>query len=182
MEDHTHGNFPEDRTTDGMKLAGIGVSLNFLRTSAQHYLALPRRISPESASSVHEMRYQQLRVELKEITDQLSGEKEISPAETRNQIVQTLTMISILLRQHQINKHGHCKFCSRPRWKWKFWSRRAPCTVYRTASFVMRQELNEAWWQLFDSVGKECNLIEVREWLTRRALDSTCAVCGQDID
>jgi hypothetical protein len=162
-----------------MKPAGIGLRLNFLRTSAQHYLDLPRRISPEQVSSVHETRYRQLQAELKEFTDQLSGTKEISPAKTKNQIIQTLTVVNLLLRQHQINKRGQCKFCSRPRWRWMFWSRRPPCTVYRTASFVMRQEPDETWRQLFDSIGKEYNLVQVRRWLHERTLDSTCALCGE---
>lgn len=164
-----------------MKLAGIDLSLNFLRTSAQHYLSLPRRISPEHVSSVYETRYRQLQAELKELADQLSGAKAVSPAKTGNQIVQALAVVAILLRQHKINKRGQCKFCARPRWKWRFWSRRPPCTVYRTASFVMNQELDEVWRQLFDSMGKECNLVQVRRWLNERTLDSTCALCGEHI-
>lgn len=162
-----------------MKQVGIDLSLNFLRTSAQQYLTLPRRISSEQVRSVHETRYRQLQAELKEFTDQLSGAKAVSPAKTRNQIVQALAVVAILLRQHQINKRGQCKFCARPRWRWRFWSRRPSCTVYRTASFVMNQELEEAWRQLFDSMGKECNLVQVRRWLNERTLDSTCALCGE---
>ena len=42
--------------------------------------------------------------------------------------------------------------------------------------------MDEVWWRLFASVGKEWSLVEVREWLKGRALDGkTCAVCGETV-
>lgn len=157
------------------------MNLNFLRTSAHQCIGLPYRVSPEPVSSVHQVRHRQLREELKELADQLSGEKVVSPVQTGNQIVQALALAAILLRQHQVNDRGQCKFCTWPRWKWKFWSRRPLCTVYRTAGFVMSQELDEVWWQLLDSLGKECDLVEIRGWIKEKKLDSSCTVCGQHI-
>jgi hypothetical protein len=161
-----------------MKLVRSGVGMNLLRTSARYCSAFARRKSSERARSLQETRYRRFREELKEFVDRLSAKEAVVPAVTRGQIVQVLAVIAILLHQHHVNKRGRCKFCVRSGWKWKFWSRRPLCTVYRTASFVMSRELDEVWWQLFDSVGKEWNLVEVREWMKSRALDTTCVVCG----
>lgn len=158
------------------------MNLNFLRTSTQHCNGLPYRVSPEPVNSVHQVRHRQLQEEFKELADQLSGEKEVSPAKIENQIVQALALAAILLRQHHVNNRGQCKFCTWPRWKWKFWSRRPLCTVYRTASFVMSQELDEVWQQLLDSLGKECDLIETRRWLKEKTFDLSCTLCGQHIE
>lgn len=43
----------------------------------------------------------------------------------------------------------------------------------------MGQGLDEVWCRLFESLGKEWSLADVREWLKVRALDTTCAVCGE---
>lgn len=135
--------------------------------------------SSEPVSSVQETWHRLFREELAELADRLSGKKSISPALTEDQIVKLLAVVAILLRQHQINKRGHCKSCGWTRWKWRPWSRRPPCTVYRAVSFVIGQGMDEVWWRLFDSVGKEWSLVEVREWLQGRAPDTACAVCGK---
>lgn len=119
-------------------------------------------------SGAQEKCYLLLRDELEEVTDRLSGKKVVPPAVTEDQIVHLLAVVAILLRQHQVNKWGQCQFCGSSRWKWRFWSRRPSCTVYRTASFVMGQGLDKVWWRLFESLGKECSLVEVQEWLKDR--------------
>ena len=43
----------------------------------------------------------------------------------------------------------------------------------------MGQGLDEVWWRLFESVGKEWSLVEVREWLKGRAPGAACVVCGE---
>lgn len=129
--------------------------------------------------SVQETWYRLFREQLEELADRLSDKKAVSPAVTEDHIVQLLAVAAILLRQHRVNKRGQCKFCGWARWKWRPWNRRPPCTVYRTASFVMGQELDKVWWRLFESLGKEWSLVEVREWLKDRALDTACVVCGE---
>jgi hypothetical protein len=136
------------------------------------------RESPEPVSSVQETWYRLFREELEEFADQLSGKKELSPAVTEDKIVQLLALTAILLRQHHVNKRGQCQFCGWAKWKWRPWNWRPSCTVYRTASFVMSQGLDEVWWRLFESLGKEWSLVEVREWLNVRSLKTVCAVCG----
>lgn len=137
------------------------------------------RESPEPVRSAPEVWYRLFREQLGELTDRLSGKKSVSPAVTEDQIVQLLAVVAILLRQHHVNKRGQCQFCRSSRWKWRPWRRRPSCAVYRAASFVMGQGLDEVWWRLFESLGKELSLAEVREWLQGRALNTTCAVCGE---
>ncbi len=137
------------------------------------------RESSEPVSSVQETWHRLFREELEKLVGGLSEKKSVSPAVTEDQIVRLLAMVAILLRQHQVNKRGNCQSCGWMRWKWRPWNRRPPCTVYRTVSFVMGQGSDEVWWRLFESVGKEWSLVEVREWLKAKALDTTCAVCGE---
>lgn len=137
------------------------------------------RESPQPVRSAPEAWYRLFREQLEELTDRLSGKKSVSPAVTEEQIVQLLAVVAILLRRHHVNRRGQCQFCRSSRWKWRPWSRRPPCTVYRTVSFVTGQGLDEVWWRLFESLGKERSLTEVREWLQGRVLDTTCAVCGE---
>ena len=132
---------------------------------------------PKPVTSMHEIQYWRFREELNELADRLSAKEVVSPAVTRDQIVRVLAVVAILLGQHHVNKRGQCKLCW-PRWKWKFWRRRPSCTVFRTVRFAMEQNLDEVWWQLLESMGKESNLTDVREWIKDRALDKTCAVCG----
>lgn len=130
------------------------------------------RESPRPKSSAQKTWYQLFREELEELTNRLSGKKTASPAVTEDQIVQLLAVTAILLRQHRVNARGQCQFCRWAGWKWRPWNRRPLCTVYRTASFVMSHGLDEVWWRLFESLGTEWSLVEVREWLKDRALDT----------
>lgn len=130
-------------------------------------------------SSVRKSGYWLFREELKELADRLSGKKVISPTVTEDQVVQLLAVVAILLGQHHVNKRGQCKSCRSSRWKWRFWNRRSPCSVYRTVSFVMGQGRDEVWWRLFESLGKRWSLVEVREWLKSRAPDTAWVVYGE---
>lgn len=88
---------------------------------------------------------------------------------TEEQIVRLLTGVLGLLRQHQVNKQGQCRFCGWTRWRWRWWRRRPQCTVYRAFDFAMGQPPDIVWWQLVKSMGRTSTLDEVREWLTQRA-------------
>ena len=136
------------------------------------------RKSPEPVSSGPETWHRLFREELEKLADQLGGKKAELPAITEDNIVRLLAVAVILLRQHHVNKRGRCQFCGWARWKWRPWNRRPPCTVYRTVSFAMGQGLDEVWWRLFESLGKELSLVAVREWLKGRAPATACVVCG----
>jgi hypothetical protein len=129
-------------------------------------------VSPKPVSSAQKTWYRLFQEELDELADRLSGKKSESPVATEDQIVQLLAVAAILLRQHHVNKRGQCQFCRWAGCRWRPWSRRPPCTVYRTVSFVMSQGSEEVWWRLFESLGKDWSLVEVREWLEDRALDT----------
>lgn len=111
-------------------------------------------------NSLWETRYRLLREQLAGLTDRLSTDSS-APAIA----VRLLAVSALLLRQHQVNKRGQCRFCGWSRWKWRFWRRRPQCTVYRTLVFALSRGLDEVWWQLLESVGYELTLVDVREWL-----------------
>ncbi|MGH3873474.1 MAG: hypothetical protein ACRDSR_18515 [Pseudonocardiaceae bacterium] len=147
------------------------MSLNNSSPGSIRYFFLQRwdkhRGSPEPESGVPEKWHRLFQEQLAELADRLSNKEALSPI-PEDQIVQLLAMVAILLRQHHVDKRGRCQSCGLARWKRRPWSRRPPCTVYRAASFVMGQGLDEVWWRLFESVGKEWSLAEVREWLEHR--------------
>ena len=79
-----------------------------------------------------------------------------------------LAGVLMLLRQHEINKRGQCRFCGWSRKKWQFWRRRPLCTVYRNLNFAMNRNSDEVWWQLFGNLGRQTRLDEVRKWMAER--------------
>lgn len=103
-----------------------------------------------------------------ELAEKLSGERPILPEILEDLVVQLLTPALTLLRQHTMNKRGQCKFCGWTRWKWRFWRRRRPCTVFQALDLAMRHGPAIAWWQLFASIGNEVSLADVRELLSKR--------------
>lgn len=74
----------------------------------------------------------------------------------------------LLLRQHQVNKRGQCRFCKWPQPGWPLWRRCPRCTVYRAFNFAIGQPLDVVWWQLYESTGPDMTLDEVRRWLEQR--------------
>jgi hypothetical protein len=66
----------------------------------------------------------------KQLADQL-GNKENIPSEVLEEQMFRLTVgVVMLLRRHQVNKRGQCKYCGWTRWKWRLWRRRPQCTVH----------------------------------------------------
>jgi hypothetical protein len=85
--------------------------------------------------------------QLEERADGLRSKQQVAPAVLEEQAMRLLAGVVMLLRQHQLNKRGQCRFCASSR-RWRFWQRRPQCAVYRTVDFVMRQSLDVVWRQL----------------------------------
>jgi hypothetical protein len=113
-------------------------------------------------STLWDTRYRLLREQLASLADRL-----VADTGAPTVAVRLLAACAMLLRQHQVNNRGQCKLCGWSRWRWRFWRRRPPCTVYRSLVFAMSHGLDEVWWQLLESVGYEMSLVDVREWLAQ---------------
>lgn len=100
----------------------------------------------------------------------LSGEEKVPSEVVEEQAVRLLTGVLMLLRQHEINKRGQCRFCGWSRKIWNFWRRRPRCTVYRNLNFVMNQGCDGVWWQLFENLGRRTSLDEMRKWVAEPEL------------
>jgi hypothetical protein len=90
-------------------------------------------------SNVWQTRYRLLLEQLEELADQLSGEEPITQPVLEDQTVRLLAGVLMLLRQHQLNGQGQCKYCG---WRWRLWHGHPLCTVYRSVDFAMRQPLD----------------------------------------
>jgi hypothetical protein len=104
--------------------------------------AQKRRATLGTVSNVWETRNRLLREELEQMMERLRSKESIESAEIREQTVQLLAGVVMLLRQHHVNKRGQCKYCGWTRWAWRFWRRRPQCTVYRSVYFAMKQPLH----------------------------------------
>ncbi len=120
-------------------------------------------------SSVWKTRYRLTLEWLEELVELLSGEEPLEQAVVEEQTVRLLMGAVRLLREHEVNKRGQCRFCGWTRRRWPFWRRRRRCTVYSTIGFAVEQNLDTVWWQLFEDAGRRSSLREVREWLEGRA-------------
>jgi hypothetical protein len=90
-------------------------------------------------SNVWQTRYRLLLEQLEALADELSSEEPITQPVLRDQTVRLLAGVVVLLRQHDINKRGQCKYCG---WRWRFWYTQPQCAVYRCVDFTMRQPLD----------------------------------------
>lgn len=100
-------------------------------------------------SSVWETRNRLLLEQLEKLTDQLRSEEPIGPAELKEQTVRLLAGVLMLLRQHEVNNRGQCRFCATSRW-WRFWNKRPQCTVHLNLDFAMRQRMDVVWQRLLN--------------------------------
>jgi hypothetical protein len=101
-------------------------------------------------SHVRETRYRLLLERLQELTDHFRRGEPIAPAVLKAQTVRLLVGVIVVLRQHQVNKRGRCKYCGRTRRTWRLWYRRPLCTVYLALDFAMSQPLDLVWQRLQD--------------------------------
>lgn len=111
-------------------------------------------------SNIQEAQYWLLRKQLEQWVAKLGNEEPIEQEAVKELAVRLLTMAVMLLQQHVVNKRGRCRFCR--------WMRRPRCSVCGTLNLVMRQGLDVVWWQLFEKVGRQTSLEQVREWVTER--------------
>lgn len=95
----------------------------------------------------------------------LSGEEPTEPTAVRELTVRLLTGVVTLLKQHEVNKRGQCKFCGWTKWYWRLWRPRRRCTVFQAADRAMHEGIEVVWWELFGSLGRQVELERVREWL-----------------
>jgi hypothetical protein len=100
--------------------------------------------------------------QLEELADGLRSKQQVAPAVREEQTVRLLGGVVMLLRQHQLNKRGQCRFCASAHC-WRFWQRRPQCTVYRSLDFVMRQSLDAVWWQLSEHPQSRPKLVDMQE-------------------
>lgn len=107
--------------------------------------------------------------ELEKLSEWLSNDAPRAPTALEEQTVRLLAMAVVLLRQHQVNEQGQCQFCG---WTWRFLGRRRRCTVYQALDLGMGQSLDVVWWRVFESMGREVSLTEVRAWMAGRAADA----------
>lgn len=119
-------------------------------------------------SGVQEIRHRLLFEQLKQWVEKLSGENPVEPEVVKELAVRLLAMAVMLLRQHEVNKRGRCRFCGWSTWRWSFWCRRPRCTVFRSVDLAIGQGLDVVWWQLLGNMGQEARLEEVREWIEQR--------------
>lgn len=108
-----------------------------------------RRTLSEAVSNVWQARRRLMLERLEELSEQLRSGQPIAPAALEEQAVRLLTGVLMLLRQHELNKRGQCRFCAASRW-WQFRHRRPQCTVYRTLGFALSQRLDIVWQQLLE--------------------------------
>ncbi|MGH3815818.1 MAG: hypothetical protein ACRDUV_25775 [Pseudonocardiaceae bacterium] len=120
-------------------------------------------------SSVWTTRYRLLLEWCEELAGRLSDEQPVAEAAVEEQAVRLLMGTVRLLRQHEVNKRGQCKFCGWTRWGMRFWRRRRQCTVYSVLVFAVEQGLDAVWWQLSVDRGQKVTLAQVREWVEERA-------------
>jgi hypothetical protein len=99
-------------------------------------------------SNVWQTRYRLLLEQLEALASQLSGEEPITQPVLQDQTVRLLAGVVMLLRQHQVNKRGQCKYCGWTRRTWRLLRRRPQCTVYLALDFAMNQSLDLVWQRL----------------------------------
>lgn len=97
-------------------------------------------------SNVWQARHRLMLERFEELADRFRNEQPIAPRALEEQTVRLLTGVVMLLRQHEVNKRGQCRFCAAS-CRWTFWRRRPQCTVYRSLDFAMRQSLDTVWWR-----------------------------------
>lgn len=98
----------------------------------------------------------------------LSGEEPVEPVVVEEQLARLLMSTVRLLKHHEVNGRGQCRFCGWTRWKRRIWHRRPRCTVFQAVDRATSEGLDVVWWELFAACGREVGLGEVREWVEGR--------------
>ncbi len=127
-------------------------------------------------SNIWETRSRLFIEELEKLVEWLSSDAPKTPAALEEQTVRLLAMAVMLLRQHQVNKRGQCQYCGWTRWQWRLCRGGRRCTVHQALDLAMGQSLDVVWWRMFESVGRQWSLAEVRAWMARRAAEAGATV------
>jgi hypothetical protein len=93
----------------------------------------------------------------KQLADQLGNKENIPPEVLEEQMFRLTVGVVMLLRRHQVNKRGQCKYCGWTKWTWRLWRRRPQCTVYGALGFAAGQPLDIVRWQLLDDHKKRAS-------------------------
>ncbi len=101
-------------------------------------------------SNVWQTRHRLILERLDELAGQLRSKEPLAPAVLEEQTVRLLVGVLMVLRQHHVNQRGQCRFCTMPKWTWRFWHRRPQCTVSRALDFVLTQRFDIVWRQMED--------------------------------
>lgn len=114
------------------------------------------------------IKYRLLLEQIERLANWLRADQSRELAVVEEHAVRLLLGVARLLRQHQVNNRGQCRFCEPTRRGRRLWHRRSRCTVYQALDFAMGQPLDVVWWQLCASTGRDVALVEVRKWLEKR--------------
>jgi hypothetical protein len=119
-------------------------------------------------SDVWSTKYRLLCERCDELVDSLGADERIPPAVLEEHTVRLLLVVLRLLRRHQVDRRGRCRRCTWSNRAWRFWRRSPQCTAFREVDLAMCAGLDVVWWQLFESVGRQARLGEVRAWISDR--------------
>lgn len=91
-------------------------------------------------SSAWETQHRLWAEQLKSFVDGKHGSRELTAEQTRRLMI----AVYVVLRLHQVNRRGQCRYCWRSTW-WPW--RRKPCTVHVTFKVAMIQPIKivRAW-------------------------------------
>lgn len=101
-------------------------------------------------SNVWQTRHRLILERLDELAAQLRMDEKIAPATLEEQTVRLLAGVVMLMRQHDVNKRGQCRFCAASHRALRFWHRRPQCAVLRALDFAISQRLDIVCCQLLD--------------------------------
>lgn len=121
-----------------------------------------------TVSNVWGTRYRLLREQLEQWVDGLVSGESRNQSVLEERTVRLLATVLMLLHQHHPNRRGQCRFCGQTRWTRRFWRRRRRCTVYGALDQAMGQGIEVAWWKVFEGLGRDVELEDVRVWVQQR--------------
>jgi hypothetical protein len=114
----------------------------------QQLLAAGRSALFRAMNNVWQARCRVLVERLETLARQLGKKQQIPPTAFEEHTVRLLAGAIMMLRQHQVNKRGQCKYCAWTSRTWWLWHRRPQCTVCPSLDFAMSQPLDLVWEQL----------------------------------
>ena len=99
-------------------------------------------------SNVWQTRCRVLLERLEALARKLRQDEPVVPTALDEHTARLLVGVVMVLRKHQVNKYGQCRYCAWTSRTWQFWQKRPQCTVYLSLDFAMSQPLDLVWGQL----------------------------------